>query len=210
MTDPSYFDQRARTWDQNPNRIKMARAVVMSIQRVVTIKPAMTMIDFGCGSGLMTLQLADQVQAVTAMDTSRGMLEVLQSNLNTEHMDNVTTVYLDPPGATPAVRPVDLIVSTMVFHHIEDIASTLARLHSWLNPGGYLAISDLEPEDGHFHGPEAGKVHHGLDPRALKTSMEKLGMTVLLSERVHEIERTSPEGQSKTYPVFLLVAQKQA
>ncbi len=208
MTDPSYFDQRAKTWDQNPKRIKMANAVAGGLKRTVAVNSAMTVIDFGCGSGLMTLQLANQVKSVVAMDTSQGMLDVLTTNLKEAGIDNVTTRYLSRDGVPPAVEPVDLIVSNMVFHHIPDIPATLKRLESWLNPGGWLAISDLEPEDGRFHGPEAGEVHHGLDPQELKITLQKLGLTVKSLNRVYEMDRPAPDGSISTYPIFLLVAKK--
>jgi hypothetical protein len=76
-------------------------------------------------------------------------------------------------------------------------------LAACLAPGGWLAIADLESEDGSFHAEPVP--HHGFDPQAFLARMGRAGLDPVSAERVHAM-RKSPEGRD--YPVFLAVARK--
>ena len=39
----------------------------------------------------------------------------------------------------------------MAMHHVEDTAHFLKTLYDHLNPGGFIAVADLDKEDGSFH-----------------------------------------------------------
>jgi cyclopropane fatty-acyl-phospholipid synthase-like methyltransferase len=51
------FDAVAASWDQEPRRVKLARDVVEAIRRELPLTPEMEVLDYGCGSGLVTLGL---------------------------------------------------------------------------------------------------------------------------------------------------------
>jgi len=51
----------------------------------------------------------------------------------------------------------------MTLHHIKDVRGLLKRFHHALLPGGYIAIADLDKEDGRFHDNHDGVFHHGFD-----------------------------------------------
>ena len=64
--------------------------------------------------------------------------------------------------------PFDLAVSLLVLHHVEDTAAALAAIRRPARPGGRIAMSDLDTEDGTFHSAEAEGIHHlGFDRTAL-------------------------------------------
>jgi hypothetical protein len=56
-----------------------------------------------------------------------------------------------------------MIVSSMVLHHIPDVPETVRRLRPCLRPNGWIALADLDSEDGTFHPDPTGVCHHGLD-----------------------------------------------
>ncbi len=70
------FDKEAALWDENPGRVKVAKDVAAAILQNVTITADMRALDFGCGTGLVTLQLQPLVKSITGMDSSRGMLDI--------------------------------------------------------------------------------------------------------------------------------------
>ena len=53
----------------------VARAVIGTVQA----GPAMDVLDFGCRTGLLTLALQPHVRTITAVDSSQGMLDVLDT-----------------------------------------------------------------------------------------------------------------------------------
>jgi len=71
------FNAVASKWDQEPRRVLLASAVSGAIIRNAGPNQTMRVLDFGAGTGLVTLALAPLVQEMVAADSSRGMLEQL-------------------------------------------------------------------------------------------------------------------------------------
>ncbi|NLZ04023.1 MAG: methyltransferase domain-containing protein [Phycisphaerae bacterium] len=142
-------------------------------------------------------------------DTSARMLAVLEAKAKASGLDHVRPLLLDDGYPSPVGLQFDAIVSSMVLHHIEDIPALLTRLAQWVRPGGWIAIADLEPEDGTFHRGDAHVVHRGIDPAWLRTQVEAKGFTVESARTVHVVRR-QPEGadRPRDYPVFLVVARR--
>jgi tRNA (cmo5U34)-methyltransferase len=205
----AYFDDAAATWDDNPTRVELAKTVAKGILSEVPLTPEMAVMDFGCGTGLITRELAPKVASVTAADTSARMLAVLESKAKASGLHHVQPFLLEDGYPSPRGPQFDAIVSSMVFHHIEDIPALLARFAQWIRPGGWAAIADLEPEDGTFHAGNPHVVHHGIDPSWLRSQMEAVGFAVKSVRTVHTVRR-QPEGadEPRDYPVFLLVARR--
>jgi len=89
------FDKEAATWDENPGRVKMANNVANTILDAISLKNTMKVLDFGCGTGLLTLRLQPFVASITAVDSSAGMLEVLNRKIESQNITNITTEHLD-------------------------------------------------------------------------------------------------------------------
>jgi len=49
------FDQAAATWDLTDRRVLLVRAVAEAIASRVRLSPVLKVLDFGCGTGLVTL-----------------------------------------------------------------------------------------------------------------------------------------------------------
>jgi tRNA (cmo5U34)-methyltransferase len=204
----AYFDEAAATWDDNPTRVELAQAVARGILAEVPLMADMVVMDFGCGTGLITRALAPEVASVVAADTSSEMLAVLDAKAKASGLNNVQPLPLEAGYPSPVGVHFDAIVSSMVFHHIEDIPALLARFAQWLRPGGWVAIADLEPEDGSFHRGNPHVIHHGIDPAHLGSELVTAGFSIQSVRTVHVVRR-QPEGadQPRDYPVFLLVGR---
>jgi 2-polyprenyl-3-methyl-5-hydroxy-6-metoxy-1,4-benzoquinol methylase len=94
----------------------------------------------------------------------------------------------------------------MVLHHVPDTGGILRQFHALLGPGGWLAICDLDKEDGTFHDPDFDG-HKGFNRAALGQQMEKTGFTEVRAVTAFEVTRDSAECR-KVYPLFLLVGRK--
>lgn len=205
----SRFDRAAETWEDNPARQELAAAITKAISDEMPLLPEMEIMDFGCGTGLIARTLAPRVRLVTAADTSAAMLAVLETKAKAAGLKHIRPLLLDAAYGSRGGVAYDAIVSSMVLHHVEDIPDLLAQLVRWCRPGGWLALADLEPEDGSFHHDARGVVHHGIDPNALTDQLKAVGVTTRSVRRPHTIRRSPAEGAPpRDYPVFLLVAQK--
>ncbi len=207
-TEQQHFDKAAATWDEMPLRVKLAEDVATAIIRQVAIAPDMTALDFGCGTGLLTLQLQPLVQSITGVDSSQGMLDIFNAKIASANIDNVGTLFLDSDQGGTLTGTYDLIVSGMTLHHIRDIAPLLAQFYTVLAPGGTLALADLDREDGQFHDDSTGVFHHGFDRASLHRSFMDAGFVDVEDVTAANIEKPGRDGATRTFPVFLLTGRK--
>jgi ubiquinone/menaquinone biosynthesis C-methylase UbiE len=201
----SRFDQAAATWDEHPARLAMTKAVAEAIMSHVPVYADMTALDFGCGTGLVTLALQPYVNRIIGVDSSPGMLVKLQEKMQALGVTNVDMVQRDlTTEAPPPELCVDLIVSAMALHHIADIPALLHTLATQLTPGGYMALADLDAEDGSFHTDLTGVYHHGVDRNWLMSQLIALGFQQVQATTAHVMERPDASGTLKRYPIFLV------
>jgi 2-polyprenyl-3-methyl-5-hydroxy-6-metoxy-1,4-benzoquinol methylase len=202
------FDKEAAQWDANPGRVKLAHDVADAIIREVSPTREMDALDFGCGTGLVTMRLQPLVRTITGMDSSRGMLAVLEAKVADQGSSNVRTQYLDLEQGGKVDGRYHLIVSSMTFHHVPDPAGLIARLSGALLPGGTLAVADLDAEDGSFHGDNTGVLHLGFDRARLRGLFEQSGLSGIRDVTAAVVVKEIPEKGRREFPVFLIIGKK--
>ena len=199
MTD--LFEAKAKDWDANDRRTRLASAIGASILEHVPLHERMNVLDFGAGTGLISAQIAPRVNRIVALDTSQAMLDKLESK--PELQGKVETICRDILE-DPLESRFDLIASAMAMHHVEDTAGLLERFNELLSDSGMIALADLDKEDGSFHPPETqGVFHFGFERDSLRAKLESHGF-----EQVEFFTAHTIKGESKDYPVFLVTARK--
>ncbi len=204
MTERRDFNVVAMQWDEEPRRVKLAGEIASAIQEHIRFLPEWDALDIGCGTGLVTMQLAPALRSMTGVDSSSGMLDRLTAKIQQSGFSNVQTVLCELAiGELPSGK-YHLITSAMTLHHIEKIEPLLQSLKSLLHPGGWIALADLESEDGSFHDDPTGIFHHGFSAEELSGMLERAGFS---SVSVTPVTNVSKGGRS--YPVLLARAQLQ-
>lgn len=198
------FDMAAANWDENPGRVKVATEVFQAIQRAIPLSPSMCALDFGCGTGLVTLQLAQHVGRVMGVDSSRGMLDVLDRKIAEYGVEDVATRFLDLDAGDSLTGTYDLVVASMTLHHVPDTQSLLVALASILNPGGLLCITDLDCEDADFHDDNTGVFHFGFERDSLRTQFAQAGLAEIADATATIVRKPGKDGIPKEFPVFLM------
>jgi len=115
------FDQEAVNWDQVPGRVKVAQDIARSMMQEITLTPEMDVLDFGCGTGLLTFALQPFVRSITGVDSSKGMLDVFKTKIKEQNLNNVRAEYIDLDTGDVLTGSYQLIVSSMTLHHIKNI-----------------------------------------------------------------------------------------
>lgn len=201
--EQSGFDERAKSWDDDPMKTARAQAVADGIGKAASWKPGMRAIEFGCGTGLLSFALQARFAAITLADTSPGMLDVLRQKIEMAGLPHMQAVLLDD-SATMNGQPFDMVYSLMTLHHVPDVNVALRRFHDWLDDGGQLCIADLDAEDGSFHDHDPS-VHNGFERAQLAGMVAAAGFDNIRFSTVFQIAKGNPE---RTYPVFLMIATK--
>jgi len=195
------FAAKAKDWDANERRTQLAAAIGASILAHVQLDERMSVLDFGAGTGLLSARLAPLVNRVVAADTSKAMLDKLESK--PELKGKVDTVCVDLLD-TPLAARFDLIVSAMAMHHVADTSGLIDRFAEHLQDSGVVALADLDREDGSFHPADTeGVFHFGFDRADLGALLQSHGFEQIEFFTAHTITR-----EEKDYPVFLVTARK--
>ncbi len=202
MTD---FDARAKDWDSDPTKVERALAIAAAIESNVPLQPTMSVLEYGCGTGLLGFALRKHVGNLTLADVSDGMLDVVREKLAAAPDARVHPRKLDLLADPMPERRYDLVCSMMTLHHIADTDAILRKFHALLERSGFLCIADLDIEDGSFHG--AGfDGHNGFDRADLAAKALRAGFRSTRFVTAHEMKKPV-DGVTRTYPIFLMVAQ---
>ncbi len=208
MKAVSRFDEAAAQWDNNPARVDLARAVGAAIFRAVPLQPDWRVLDYGAGTGLLTLNLQPRVASILALDSSRGMLEQLTQKLAAAGINDVQTRHWNLEAEPYPESGFDLAVSSMTLHHLREVPLVFKRLAALLKPGGWLAVADLDREDGSFHGEREDVFHHGFERNQVSDWLAAAGFAWMSVRDAHSLLKPGPTGQMRAYGVFLAVGQK--
>jgi predicted TPR repeat methyltransferase len=198
------FDAAAQTFDED-FRIRRAKAVVAQLAEQVRLDRSMSALDFGCGTGLVGFELLPMVGRLTLADPSTGMIEQARKKIDEADADRVETLVLEA-GDPDLPGPYDLIVSLMTLHHIPDAEGMIRILASSLTPGGSLAISDLDSEDGSFHGLDA-EVHRGFERSEVRGWFRSAGLDHI-RESTPWIMHKEVGGADREFPLFLITGRR--
>lgn len=205
------FDEKAKTWDDNPLFIERAKIIADEIRDFVKLPKTATAFEFGCGTGLLSYFLQHDFASITLADSSKGMLEVLNTKIEKENIRNFFPLFMDlsKDNFTEKDRKFDVIYTSLAMHHVDDIGNVMQSFNEMLNTGGYVCIADLEKEDGSFHShdPEFNG-HFGFLKEDMENYFLQHGFAVKEYKICLSIEKIVENNQKKTYPVFLMIGQK--
>ena len=196
----SHFDKRAQGWDNGDVRVNGASVIAKAIEKKISLNKEMKIIDFGVGTGLLGFEIAKSVKKVYGVDTSAKMLEKLEEK-NSDTL-NIKAIHQDIIEE-PLTDTYDGLVSSMTLHHIEELKSFFTTIYKNLNTYGFLAIADLEKENGTFHSDNSGVFHFGFDKEELCKIVKECGFKNINFENINTINKPQ-----RDFGVFLLTATK--
>lgn len=207
MNGYSIFDERAGSWDTVP-RMNLAKAVFEAIIARIDIHSSMNVLDFGAGTGLLSVSVSGMAGNVTAMDTSREMLAVLEGKLKERGITKVKTCYCDIFNDEHDSEAYDLVVSSMTLHHVQDVGFLFRRFFDVMKNGGIFAVADLDLEDGTFHSDNSEVYHYGFERGALFDLASAAGFRNIRHDIVHVMHKQRSDGTTGDYRIFLLSGEK--
>lgn len=172
------FDARAAEWDE-PHKIERAARVAPAIIERTT--PGGRWLDYGAGTGLLGLALLGHADEVVLADSSTGMLQTSRAKISAAGLaDRVSAIDLDLTRQDADPAGFAGVVSLLVLHHIHDAAALVGALTRLVRPGGWLAICDLDADDGFYHhGHGVRPEHDGFDRQDVAGWMGRAGLVDL-------------------------------
>lgn len=125
-----YYDESIRDHDADYDKTIDSTKSLLSNSDVV--------LDFGCASGEMSLDIAPHVLRVQGIDLSAKMIELAQQKAAERQVDNISFAQADAFDQRLESGSFSAIVAFNVIHLLDDAPKVLARLHDLLAAGGVL------------------------------------------------------------------------
>lgn len=167
----------------------------------------MSALEFGAGTGIASFLLKEHLKEIIMMDSSAEMVKIMNGKIISGSVKNLKAVHFDLEKNNWTAKKFDLILTQMVLHHVTDIDGIIRKFYEVLKPDGFIAIADLYPEDGSFHG-EGFTGHKGFDPETLAVQVRRTGFENILHEKCFSIKKQVSETEKRQFDVFLLTAER--
>ena len=200
------FDSKAKTWDSS-EKIYRAQLLADLISKESADLKLDSAFEYGCGTGLVSLQLQNKITKITLADISEGMLDILNEKIAAQQITNMFPLNLDLMLNQPLNKTFTLAYSLLTLHHIQNTQHIFSAFYNILKKNGRLFIADLDQEDGSFHGTGFDG-HNGFIREDLKHLAIKVGFKNIKFREFYSITKTTAAGENKTYPLFLMIADK--
>ncbi|MBE6172479.1 MAG: class I SAM-dependent methyltransferase, partial [Enterococcus faecium] len=159
------------------------------------------LIDYGGGTGLVTLPFASRFKEVIIIDSAAGMLAMADKKIKEAKQANVRTLELDATKDLPAEKA-DIILLSLVLLHIPETKVILKQLSQMLHPSGKLYIVDFDKNEKIQH----PKVHNGFDHEELREQLKLAGFKPLSIETFHHGKNLFMKQDAS---LFLAIASKE-
>lgn len=107
------------------------------------LEPTHSVLDFACGTGITTLDMAGQVNDITAIDISEKMIAVAQQKTFDMQVDNIDYEVCDLDESRLDGRRFDIVVAFNILHFLPRMDEAMERISELLKPSGIcLAATD--------------------------------------------------------------------
>ncbi|SFV67289.1 methyltransferase, putative [hydrothermal vent metagenome] len=194
-----HFANKSKSWDMNSKRVQNAKSIAQLIIDNVKLDSTMKVMDFGAGTGLLSYFVAPYVDTIVAVDNSPSMLEKFkEKSLDFSCKTEVLELDLSKENIE---QKFDGIISSMTIHHIKDTKVLFEKFYKMLNDDGFIAIADLDSEDGTFHSDNRGVFHFGFEQKELEKIAKEIGFKEIRFELANTIKKPHQE-----FTVFLMLA----
>jgi ubiquinone/menaquinone biosynthesis C-methylase UbiE len=148
-----FFETAASGWAArytNDAAVAVRKARFLTAVRARYPQPV-DILDFGCGSGDITLYLASAGHRLTGYDLSAGMI-AQASRSDRDRVVRWIARAADASDALPfADASFDTVVTSSVLEYVSELDATLKELARLLRPGGWLFATVPDMRDPHRH-----------------------------------------------------------
>ena len=122
-------------WESPAGRLRWERRVQML---GVHLRPGMTILEVGCGTGSFTRELARSGAEIVAIDVSPELLEIARANYSAP---NVRYEIQNAYALMYSDATFDSVVGSSILHHLE-IEEALREIYRVLKPRGTILLAE--------------------------------------------------------------------
>ncbi|RNC66156.1 class I SAM-dependent methyltransferase [Proteiniphilum sp. X52] len=135
------FWDRVSGWSKAESAANSTLVECLNSRFGIHIMPDDTVLDFGCGTGTITLRIAKNANMVYGVDVSEGMLKRAQKNVEKQNIENVTFAKITTFNKMFNEDFFNVITTFNVFQYVENRKDLFEQFYKLLKPQGLLIIA---------------------------------------------------------------------
>ncbi len=194
-----FFNKVAHEWD-DIRKEYYDESISGILAGTGILKPDMSVVDIGAGSGYLAMAAAKLVRRVAAVDISGEMLKELSKKAAEAGITNIEPVEAEADDVPLGDSSVDVICSNMFLHHSQEPQVTIKEMHRLLKKGGSIFIADFVEHDDREMQQKMHDVWNGFSEANLKKWAETAGFK--------DIKINRPDLKKYKPAIFIMTAKK--
>ncbi len=137
MKSEKFWDKMANNYDQVEK--KDEQTYIKIIEKTKKhLKTSDIILDYGCGTGLISNEIADNVKVIHAIDTSSKMIEIAKQKADGRKIENIDYVHSTIFDERYKRGSFDVILVIYILHLLENTPKVMQRINELLKPGGLI------------------------------------------------------------------------
>ncbi|NFA58940.1 class I SAM-dependent methyltransferase [Clostridium sporogenes] len=207
MNSLQYFDSIAEDWnvirsDYFEERLKYKILSITNIKDKVVG-------DLGCGTGFVSLALANEASIVFSIDNSRNMLKELSTAASKKDYKNIYPIKSSLDNLAIFDESLNVVFINMALHHIKDAKKAISEMYRVLKKDGIVIISDVREHDGEWAKEEMFDEWLGFSNEQMTSWLEEAGFKNIEMENTDlSCKGYSSKGEYIETGIFLATAVK--
>ena len=140
-----WFKEWSNEYDDTLGKVKRHQELLDLVVKVSGVKDNDTVLDIGCGTGLLSLKFLDKARCqVFGIDSSENMLSIFNKKIEKLSLGKRVTTRLEDASSLKFQRGTfDIVASTVTLHHVKNKYPCLKKIHDIVKPGGIFIIGDI-------------------------------------------------------------------
>lgn len=163
------FDGIAKKYDTE-KQIELAKIIEVEVLKELNESKDKALLDYGSGTGLVSLGLSDYVKELFLVDSSKEMTAIATQKISEKQITNAKAVCHNLLEEEFDLK-VDIILVSLVLLHIPNTELILIKLYNQLKSGGQLIIVDFDLNEK----INDSRVHNGFEQNDLKGKLLEAG-----------------------------------
>ncbi|EDU38571.1 class I SAM-dependent methyltransferase [Clostridium sporogenes] len=207
MNSLQYFDSIAPNWNVIRSEYFEER-LKYKILSITNIKDKIVG-DLGCGTGFVSLAVANEASIVFSIDNSINMLKELSTSASKKDYKNIYPIKSSLDNLAIFDESLNVVFINMALHHIKDAKKAIAEMYRVLKKDGVVVISDVREHNGEWAKEEMFDEWLGFSKEQMTNWLEDAGFENIEIENTNlSCKGYSSKGEYTETGIFLASAVK--
>jgi 2-polyprenyl-3-methyl-5-hydroxy-6-metoxy-1,4-benzoquinol methylase len=132
-----FWDRAANTYDQEEKKDGFTMLKIIEKTKKY-LNNSDVVLDYGCGTGTLDIEIAGDVKEIRAIDISSKMLDIAQRKTVECKIENINYIQATIYDERLKRESFDVITAFTILHLVENMLNVIKRINDLLTPGGLL------------------------------------------------------------------------